>query len=107
MSFLLQKGAKVCPIFLQSSNTGIACEEARLGNQLEGAHKVPGLLLGLMRLSVTHHLDSDRNGRKLTKQKYMGKQAAQYEPEDPHYVMSTDSRGKKKRMVVSSVRGRR
>lgn len=31
----------------------------------------------------------------------MGKQAAQYEPEDPHYVMSTDSRGKKKRMVVS------
>lgn len=38
---------------------------------------------------------------KLTSQKYMGKQAAQYEPEDPHYVMSTDSRGKKKRMVVS------
>jgi hypothetical protein len=37
----------------------------------------------------------------------MGKQAAQYEPEDPHYVMSTDSRGKKKRMVVSLVRERR
>lgn len=37
----------------------------------------------------------------LTEQKYMGKQAAQYEPEDPHYVTTTDERGRKKRSVVS------
>jgi hypothetical protein len=83
---------------------------SRLGwdiESLERGYKDPSLLLGLVGLQSPITSTRDRDGMKLTAQKYMGKQAAQYEPEDPHYVMSTDSRGKKKRMVVSLVGERR